>query len=66
MIRIISCYPPYSIQVTLHTRFTTLRLKPLSDKKCGQYCRSLGLKLFNSDDSYMYSFSRNAQEKNPH
>ena len=33
-------------------------LKPLFDNTCGKYCR---LKMFHSDNSYLFSCSRNAQ-----
>ena len=40
-----------------NARFTTVSLKPLSDQQCGRYCP---FKVFNSDNSHLFSWSRNA------
>ena len=44
-----------NIANAIHIHSSTL--EPLSDQKCWRYCRFLGLKVLNSDDSYMFSWS---------
>ena len=43
--------------INSNARFTTVPLKPLSDKKWGKYCRFLDMEVFNYD---LFSCSRNA------
>ena len=44
-----------------NARFTTVPLKLLSEKNVLYFVVFQGLKVFNSDNSYVFSFSKNAK-----